>query len=311
MLRVLAIVDGRAGHDKQTFGIIAALRRRQPVFVTEVKVDLSLRGKIVAFIQFLFPFLAPLQKKEREADLILCTGGKTHFPALMRKRKYSLPLCTCMTPGIGFRSLFDFCFVPEHDNAAAAPNIVTTLGPPNLSKDKGCHQQEKGLILIGGKDKDSHIWEENRLLEEIEVLLKESTQKVWFISSSPRTPQSTVEKLQAFASTLSGVYFYHYKETPAGWVEEQYAQSSVIWVTADSISMVYEALTAGCMVGLFPMNWKSPQSKFARNERLLEQRGLVTSFPRWKKEKKYFHAEHFNEAQRCADIILEKWWVKN
>ncbi len=311
MLHVVAIVDGRAGHDKQTFGLIAALRRYQSVSVTLVKVDLSLLGKITAFLQFLFPFLAPLKKKEKEADLILCAGGKTHFPALMRKRKYGLPVCTCMTPGFGFRSLFDLCFVPEHDGLAASANIVPTLGPPNPNANRGKHKQKRGLVLVGGKDKNSHLWREERLLAQIKELIEKSGQWQWVISSSPRTPKSTVDKLRSLALAGEDILFFDYRETPDGWVEEQYQKAEVTWITSDSVSMVYEALTAGCKVGIFPIKWRNKGSKFAVNERLLLQRALALSFDDWQKGVNYLPAQEFNEAQRCADIIMEKWWAKN
>ncbi len=311
MLRILAIVDGRAGHDKQTFGLIAALRHYQPVSVTTVQVDFSLQGKITGFMQFLLPFLLPLRKKEREADLILCTGGKTHFYALARRRKYRLPLCTCMAPGAGFRAFFDLCFIPEHDGITAAANIVPTLGPPNLCTDKGQHNSDLGLILVGGEDKNIRFWPEKRLLEEIEILVTASEQKKWIISSSPRTPESTVEKLRTFTADIPEALFFHYRETPPGWVEEQYARATVAWITSDSMSMIYEALSAGCKVGLLPVDWNSKRNKFVINEQLLQQRGLAVSFTEWQQKRVYFPSRQLNESQRCADIIMKKWWPEN
>ncbi len=59
-------------------------------------------------------------------------------------------------------------------------------------------------------------------------------------------------------------------------MEEQYDKNKVVWVTADSISMIYEALTAGCRVGIFPMQWRKEKGKFKRNEDLLLEKKLVT-----------------------------------
>lgn len=308
ILRILAVVDGRAGHDKQTYGIIAALRRYQTVLVTRIAVDHSLRAKIRAAMQFLFPFMAPFEKKEREADLILCTGGKTHFPAMLRKRKYALPLCTCMAPGVGFRWMFDFCFIPEHDQVAAAPNVVATLGAPNLCVDAGLHDPAVGLIVLGGTDDRSHHWPEERLLAEITQLLADTAEKHWIISSSPRTPQSTVENVQALVAGFAGARFFDYAQTEKGWIEAQYARAAVAWITSDSISMIYEALSAGCRVGLLSMDWHDASNKFATNERLLLEYGVVGSFADWKREGIVPQADGFNEAQRCADAIMEKWW---
>lgn len=311
VLRILAVVDGRAGHEKQIFGIIAALRRYQPVSVITIPVDHSLLVKLKILLQFLFPFLAPLKKEEKKADLILCAGRKTHFPAILRKRQYGTPLCTCMTPGMGFRWLFDLCFVPEHDLIADAPNIIQTLGAPNLCVDYGRHDEQFALLLVGGEDPRSHRWPEEKLLEEISMLLEGSEEKTWIISSSPRTPESTVEKLQHLALSLPKVNFYNYHQTPRGWLEEQYEKAAEAWITSDSISMVYEALSAGCRVGLLSVDWQNDRSKFARNEHLLLSRSVVLSFSDWRQGKKGVQPGKFNEAQRCADAIMEKWWPEN
>ncbi len=229
----------------------------------------------------------------------------------MRKRKYGLPVYTCMAPGFGFRFLFDLCFVPEHDGLAASANIVPTLGAPNPNDNKGRHKRKRGLILVGGKDKNSHVWREDHLLEQIKELVEKSGKWRWTISSSPRTPESTVDKLRSFASFRENILFFDYCETPEGWVEKQYKRAEVAWITSDSVSMIYEALTAGCKVGLFPMEWRNSKSKFAVNERLLLQRGLALSFDDWEQGAAYLPVQEFNEAQRCADIIMEKWWKKN
>jgi hypothetical protein len=76
--------------------------------------------------------------------------------------------------------------------------------------------------------------------------------------------------------------------------------------------MIYEAITAGCKVGIFPMEWLKENSKFKRNENILIGKRLVTTFTSWEQgstlqEKKI----ELNEAQRCADRILQIWCPKD
>ena len=75
--------------------------------------------------------------------------------------------------------------------------------------------------------------------------------------------------------------FFDYRNTPPGWIEKQYDKNNVVWVTADSISMIYEAITAGCTVGILPMRWLRENSKFKRNENVLLEKSLVTPFTAW------------------------------
>ncbi len=71
--------------------------------------------------------------------------------------------------------------------------------------------------------------------------------------------------------------------------------------------MVYEALTAGVKVGLLEV----PQVKFGRvaaGVDLLMTEQWVTSFAQWQSGQALSRPpERFNEAERCADWICEKW----
>ena len=56
--------------------------------------------------------------------------------------------------------------------------------------------------------------------------------------------------------------------------------------------MIYEALTAGCSVGIFPMRWLRENSKFKRNENLLLEKKLVKSFSSWEQGNNDFPDRH-------------------
>ena len=146
----------------------------------------------------------------------------------------------------------------------------------------------------------------------VEKIVSTDTEKIWTVSSSPRTPHDTVALVSALLDTYDNIHFFDYRDTPPGWIEEQYDKNSVVWVTADSISMIYEAITAGCRVGIFPMQWLRDNSKFRRNELLLINKKLVTPFATWEQgNMKQDDSQNLNEAQRCAERILLRWWPEN
>jgi mitochondrial fission protein ELM1 len=96
--------------------------------------------------------------------------------------------------------------------------------------------------------------------------------------------------------------------TPPDWLEEQLTQAGEVWVTPDSVSMVYEALTAGCRVGLFDLPSR-PGSRVAKGVKDLLAQGYVSLFPEKKAPGGSGQAAvHLNEAGRCAKVILEKWF---
>ncbi len=314
-LCVVAVLDGRPGHEKQTMGIIHALERTCPVEIIPIKVGrFSLFAEVVQTCRLFLPGVGSglPYPKIGDADLLVGTGSRTHLPMLFYQKKYAIPAVTCMTPPGYLQHRFDLCFVPEHDGKREGGNIVLTLGAPNCSINKRQHQTECGLILLGGVDTKSHRWDSRQIVAMVGKIVSTDADKLWTVSSSPRTPNDTVALVTKLLETNDNMQFFDYKDTPPGWIEEQYDKNSIVWVTADSISMIYEAVTAGCRVGIFPMQWLCENSKFKRNEHLLINRKLVTPFSAWEQGNMIQgDSQTLNEAQRCAERILLKWWPEN
>ena len=314
-LRVVAVLDGRPGHEKQTMGILYALQRSCPVEIIPFKVRrLSLLDEVVETCRLFLPGAIGRVPDWQvgKVDLVLGTGSRTHLPMLSYKKKYAVPVVTCMSPPLYLRHRFDLCLVPEHDGVPASNNILLTVGAPNCSANKGKHQDGRGLILIGGVDDNSHRWDSRQIAAMVEKIVSTEVDTLWTVSSSPRTPQETVALITALLSRYDNIRFFDYKDTPPGWIEEQYDTNSIVWVTADSISMVYEAISAGCRVGIMPVQWRHLNGKFSRNEQLLVQKNLVTHFAAWQQDKTALVGpQELNEAQRCAEWILQRWWPEN
>jgi mitochondrial fission protein ELM1 len=308
-LCVIALLDGRPGHDKQTMGIIQALQQRISVHTIPVKVTgVSPISSLALTCRLFLPFAGISDPKIDQADLMIGSGSRTHLPMLLYKKKYAIPAITCMMPPSHLRKRFDVCFVPEHDRRSDGANIMLTAGAPNCSVNKRKHQVDCGLILLGGVDTKSHYWDSQQLVRMIEKICITEKQKSWTITSSPRTPQETVTMVERLMGTYANIQFFDYRKTPGGWIEEQYDKNSVVWVSADSVSMIYEALTAGCSVGILPVEWRRAKSKFKRNVDLLLEKKLVQSFSAWEEGEATFPPSiELNEAQRCADWILQKW----
>jgi uncharacterized protein len=308
-MKIVVFFDGRPGHEKQSRGILAALQKLRTVDVVELPVrSLSLARTILDTAR-LFVFLdGGCRYDLPPADLLLGTGSRTHLALLSCKKKYGLPAVTCMAPDIHLRSRFDLCCVPQHDGIAAGENIFLTVGPPNVAEAAGEHDRHHGLILLGGIDEDSHIWSTDDILGNIEKIVRKEGEVHWHISSSPRTPQSTITDLIRLTKKIRNCTFFHYTDTGRGWIEEHYAKSGMVWVTADSMSMVYEALSAGCRVGSLPVSWKKTPNKFQRSEEYLLKNRYITTFALWEKGLVRWESSRLNEAERCAQEILRRWF---
>jgi mitochondrial fission protein ELM1 len=217
-----------------------------------------------------------------------------------------------MAPDWLWRWGFDLCFVPVHDGLQAAKNIFPTIGPPTLLINQGRHEAKRGLILIGGADAKSHDWHSEEIVANVAAILTRENDITWHISSSPRTPAATESALAGLPARFPHCHFFPYQKTPAGWVENEYHNSSQVWVTADSVSMLYEALAAGCAVGLIPVSWHQADNKFHRSAIYLAEHGYIRLFADWRQGQELRPPPVFlQEARRCAEEIARRWCQKS
>ncbi len=312
-LHITAFFDGSPGHGKQTDGILRALQKLTPLSITHVKIPQpGLLRSIKDWIDYFKAAITLGRDKHGavRADLIIGTGAHTHIPMLLFKKANPAKVVTCMNPGFPLLKKIDLCFIPQHDKVklAKAENVFLTVGPPVISEGNGVHAQQKGLLLIGGVDKKSHHWDLDLLRAQVYTIMERKAFMQWTISSSPRTPDDTILMLRKVAADNPNVTFFTSKETPVGWIELIYAECHTVWVTADSISMVYEALAYGCSVGLLPVKWKHKNSKFQRSISFLIETKRVITYEMWLTGHPMVHGTVLDETKRCAQEILRRWW---
>lgn len=307
-LKITLFRDGRPGHEKQSRGIIEALRNYVELDVLDVEVERRKPfGHVLDHLRYLL-HLNQHQTQVDGSDLIIGTGSHTHIPVLSAARKAGGRAVTCMTPMTYLIRRFDLCCVPMHDSVKDSDTIFRTIGPPNIAAASDSHDPGRGLILIGGIDESSHKWSNERLIADISALLAED--RKWTISTSPRTPDAAEPLIEALIEKENlNVDFLPFSRTPPGWVEAQYRINEFVWITGDSISMVYEALSAGCKVGILPVQWKKSDNKFKRSLEYLVKRDYVIPFEEFRPGRtRSSNQEPLNEADRCAKEILRRWW---
>ncbi|MEE4240391.1 MAG: ELM1/GtrOC1 family putative glycosyltransferase [Desulfopila sp.] len=308
-LKIGVFLDGRPGHEKQTMGIVDRLRKKNVVDVTTIRVTKKGIFRQIADWLLYFSFFKRVpERKLRGCNLLIGTGTHVHLPMLHVKKYYHIPVITCMTPSSLLQKKIDLIFSPQHDGLHEQDNVFLTVGPPNSNVDMGEHLENHVLVLCGGIDSKSHVWRDDAIINGIIAIIERDPSKQYILSSSPRTPVETSKKLKAVAEELDNVDFFDFLDTPSGWVERRYNECRQVWVTADSISMVYEALSSGCQVGIIPVAWLGGRSKFMRSEKFLRESGFTLEL------KDYLHGKDFpktkktlNEAERCADEILRRF----
>ncbi len=294
ILPVLIVHDGKPGHRSQAEGLSFALARLREAVCWEHNIA----------EKSTFP------QMDEPPKLVVSVGRHCAADALRYAKRFGAKKVALMNPGWWKRRQFDLCVVPKHDDLMEGPRIITTDGALNaVSARPDDAPMGQGLILIGGPSAH-HGWDGARMLAQLRSVLENSPGVSSFqATSSRRTPPETVAALRQLALDSGTRFnFTPADETPRGWVPRQLGQCGTCWVTEDSVSMVYEALSAGAAVGLLevPLAGRQP-GRVARGVRALVARGMVAAFKDWQAGQALVRHEPLREAERVAQAILEKW----
>lgn len=293
------VSDGKPGHLAQSRGLADAIARRLAVQVVEHDASGATDRAAVGD-----------QAGGTGGGLVLAAGRRAYRPALRFKRTAGLVAVALMDPGWWQRRRFDLCVIPKHDGVAERGNVIVTEGALNGVEPATQASPEEGLILIGGPSKH-HGWQAGAVERQVEAILERDASMRWTATDSRRTPQATRDGLQALAAQSGGRLAYcPATQTPRGWVAQQLQRCGVCWVTEDSVSMVYEALSAGARVGLLPVKRKTGRpGRVVRGVDGLIERGWVGTFADWSAGGA-LPAERppLAEADRVASLIIERWF---
>jgi len=299
-LVIWRLVDGKPGHMNQSAGLAAALSRRTPVRQFDLNAPPAAKC-LSGWLRRRFPAGLTLPAP----DLILAAGHATHLPALAARRARGGRLVVLMRPSLPLR-WFDLCLIPQHDDPRPRDNVLRTQGALNTVQPGGQHDAELGLFLVGGPSA-AYAWDDDAMLNQIRDVLDHQPGVRFRLTTSRRTPATLFPRLAA----LGGLDLVPWQETRAGWVAQQLAAAGQVWVSEDSVSMIYEALTSGARVGLLAV----PRIRTGRVAFGVEQlagAGRVVRLHDWLGGTPLPRpVAGFDEAGRCADAILGRWFKDN
>lgn len=292
------ITDNKPGHRSQLQGLAQALAARTAVEAHWIDAPAG-RNALWQWLAGRFPPGAT----RPDPDLILVAGHRTHLAGLAARRARGGTLIALMRPSLPL-GWFDLCVIPQHDKPPARANVIATRGVLNTARPSPERAVDKGLFLIGGPSKH-HGWDSAGLLAQIDAILTATPAMRWTLTTSRRTPAETEAALLALRER--GVDVRPVRDTPPGWAMEQVARSAQAWVTEDSVSMVYESLTAGAATGLLAVP-RLGETRITAGVADLQREGFVTRFADWQREGA-LHAPptRLSEAERVAAVVLSRW----
>ena len=288
--------DDRAGHDSQSIGFVSALQDRVDCEVYNIHVPFPLSSYAGAILNKL-----PLVSRFPNPDLLVGAGHASHFPMLVSRLLRGGRTLVIMAPTLPTQ-LFDFCLIPEHDEKQQSNNIIPTIGPLNTIRASTQLSETDGLIVLGGESKHFY-WNDDKLFEQITKILK-NDKRNWIITDSPRTPSSSAALLTSLQQ--KNVKYISYKEKNGPNLSALLEKAGNVWVTEDSMSMIYEALSTGASVGLLRVDEK-PKSRLGKVAQTLVEKKLLILFDQWLSSKQLLPPVRIlSESTRCADLLVER-----
>lgn len=295
-LVVWVIHDNKPGHLNQSLGLADALARATPTLTYRLPALPAWRAWLAGLFK-----LAPGGNLPKP-DLILAAGHATHFSLLAARRTHGGRAVVLMKPSLP-RALFDLCLIPQHDHVREDAKTLVTAGALNRVCPALNPDPHQGLLLIGGTSPHFE-WDNDAVQLQIKSILARTPDTHWILTTSRRTPDDFLPELPSHPNLTC----VPHAETPADWLPNQLAKASTVWVTPDSASMVFEALTAGADVGVFdlPVN---PKSRVGWAIAHLADTHRITRFANWCAHGKlHSNLQPLAEADRCATWILK--WLK-
>ncbi|MEN8275357.1 mitochondrial fission ELM1 family protein [Acinetobacter seifertii] len=247
-MHIVYVSDGKAGHRSQALGLFQAMQRQQANATFE---EVSINDlPIFSLIKALFSSKNTLF--EQAPDFIFGVGSHTHFRVwLLGKIFKKAKTVILMKPNLPI-AWFDDAVIPEHDGIPANSRVIVTRGALNPIRNENRHQKARILIALGGSSK-RHQWNQEKVLLSVQQIVEHNPDSEIILTTSRRTPAEFIDILrqQSFAKYLQ---ICPVEQTPQGWIFEEMQKAEAVWVTEDSVSMIYEALTAGCRVGVIAMD---------------------------------------------------------
>lgn len=295
-MHIVYISDGKAGHRSQALGLFNALQREfeSAVSFQEVSIDdLPIMPLLSAILKKQHPMFKEVPV------LIIGVGSHTQARVLLLSKVYpAAKTVILMKPNFPF-GWFDYVIIPEHDGIPAQGNVLLSQGALNPIVNEHRHQPQRILIALGGSSK-RHQWNDAKVLQALQQITAQNPDAEIILTTSRRTPAEFLAHLQQqpFAQQMQ---IFPVEQTPQGWIFEEMQQAEAVWVTEDSVSMIYEALTAGCRVGIIEIDRLKADRIVKSVDALLEKKIVSKQF----ELTGLTAASAFDEAARIAQQLCQ------
>ena len=272
---IYCVTDKRRGHILQLLGLVKALK--------------NIISAQVFWIDDLSTNLANLPNP----TLIIGAGGATFEFIKKTKRERGGISIILMSP----KNIddFDLCIIPEHDHPQIKSNIIISRGTLHCYKNSFHKISNQAMLAIGGPS-IHHLWDDSKMIEKIVNIINQNKSLNFCLATTPRTPESFKNQIQM--ELKNKVNFLFFQQTKFESYYKIFSRTKYLWITSDSLSLLFESLATGAEVKLIKVQIndnQASQNKFSFTEKYLED------------SKKYNFSE---ETYRCAYQVCQRFGLK-
>ncbi|MDE0723666.1 MAG: mitochondrial fission ELM1 family protein [Alphaproteobacteria bacterium] len=265
---IWVLSDGKPGHENQSLGVCEALGVDPQVIWLEKRPF----GKL---LQWLYPSLYFKNLPSAPwPDMIISAGYHTSVAAKWVKMKNPETILVHMMKPKGYAGAFTVLAIPEHDRPKLAGNVITTMGAPHrVSAEKLQTEKEKWqgtlnpdgkktvAVIVGGNSKSFTFnkMSVKALLSELEERFGDNVR--YMVTMSRRTGDGEKQTLKGFFEACDSYFYDGQGENP---YFGMLACADAVVVTAESVSMISEAVATSAPVYAFDLKQAMKASKLKR-----------------------------------------------
>lgn len=290
------ITDGRLGHLNQLKGLaerLSAKRECDIYWLNVAQKGFKKTGKDGLRRQF---------GSDQLPDAVFAAGSRCHIPLLWTGCLCRARTVVLMRPSWPL-AWFSAAIVPEHDAPPSRPNILPTQGVLNaiVPQPEG-RDAARGLILLGGTNKHFH-WDNDSIVRQVCALAEARPEVQWQVSDSPRSPENLLSDI--VNKHLANVQVMPFGHSGGSWLQRQLTEVGQVWVSRDSVSMVYESISSAAPTGLLHLE-PSRDSRVTRSMQQVLDAGLAVGWESHAAAEPLPTVSHpLWEADRAADWLLK------
>ena len=271
-LMILALTDGKAGHETQTKGIVTLLNNGNQYEVQWLKiykVSKLTKHILKAFLAIVSPkwalgfYLDTVQLQAFQSDniLLVSAGGETLLPNVLLKKYFKQQgKATKNVIATSLRGIpacyFDAVFTIDDKYKNQKPFIYYPIAPnkqltfqlehrvQQAKQNLDCMQQKALIILIGADTKTSKIGTSYEWIEWIKYLARNYPDWKILISTSRRTPEAFEKDLQQAFTRNPQIALTLVNHGQQCDIADYIYAADLIICSPESTSMISEALVS-------------------------------------------------------------------